>query len=181
MIFCDTSTLAKYYVPEYDSAEVRARLDKEDQVALSELARAELMGVFHRRLREHKWTKDEFLAVVRQFTKDDIGGYWSWLPLDGVIVEQSVKTFTPCRKPFSCGLRIASTSSPRSIMDSAKSILMTPTRYRRQRRWASRRCKSSSQTAFFGGELSDPDKSWCAMQGSNLRLPACEAGALPLS
>jgi predicted nucleic acid-binding protein len=94
MIFCDTSTLAKYYVPEYDSAEVRARLDKEDQVALSELARAELMGVFHRRLREHKWTKDEFLAVVRQFTKDDIGGYWSWLPLDSVIVEQSVKTFT---------------------------------------------------------------------------------------
>lgn len=94
MIFCDTSTLAKYYVPENDSAAVLARLDEEDQVALSELARAELMGVFHRRLRERKWTKDEFLAVVRQFSKDDIGGYWSWLPLDGVIVEQSVKTFT---------------------------------------------------------------------------------------
>lgn len=94
MLFCDTSTLAKYYVPENDSAAVRARLDKEDQVALSELARAELMGVFHRRLREHKWTKDEFLAVVRQFSNDDIGGFWSWLPLDSVIVEQSVKTFT---------------------------------------------------------------------------------------
>lgn len=94
MILCDTSTLAKYYVPENDSAAVRSRLDNEDHVALSELARAELMGVFHRRLRERKWTKDEFLAVVRQFSKDDIGGYWSWLPLDGVIVEQSVKTFT---------------------------------------------------------------------------------------
>jgi predicted nucleic acid-binding protein len=93
MLFCDTSTLAKYYVPEKDSAAVRARLDGEDRVAFSELARAELMGVFHRRLREHKWTKDVFLAVVRQFSKDDIGGYWTWLPLDGVIVEQSVKTF----------------------------------------------------------------------------------------
>lgn len=94
MLFCDTSTLAKYYVPEADSAAVQTRLDKEDQVALSEVARAELMGVFHRRLRERKWTRDEFLAVVRQFSKDDMGGYWTWLPIDGVIVEQSVKTFT---------------------------------------------------------------------------------------
>jgi uncharacterized protein len=94
MLFCDTSTLAKYYVPEKDSPAVRAQLDNEDQVALSELARAELMAVFHRRLRERKWTKEEFLAVVRQFSKDDIGGYWTWLPLDSVIMEQSVKTFT---------------------------------------------------------------------------------------
>lgn len=94
MLFCDTSTLAKYYVPEKDSAAVQTRLDNEDQVAFSELARAELMGVFHRRLRERKWVKGEFLAVVRQFFKDDIGGYWTWLPVDGVIVEQSVKTFT---------------------------------------------------------------------------------------
>ena len=94
MLFCDTSTLAKYYVPETDSAAVRARLDDEDHVAFSELARAELMGVFHRRLRERKWTKDEFLTVVRQFAKDDMGGYWTWLPLDGSIVEQSVRTFT---------------------------------------------------------------------------------------
>lgn len=98
MLFCDTSTLAKYYVPEKDSAAVRVRLDEEDQVVLSELARAELMGVFHRRLREGKWTKDAFSATVRQFFKDDIGGYWSWLPLDGVIVEQSVKTFTTLPK-----------------------------------------------------------------------------------
>lgn len=94
MLFCDTSTLAKYYVPETDSAAVRARLDDEDHVAFSELARAELMGVFHRRLRERKWTSDEFLTVVRQFSKDDMGGYWTWLPLDGSIVEQSVRTFT---------------------------------------------------------------------------------------
>jgi predicted nucleic acid-binding protein len=93
MIFCDTSTLAKYYVPEKESPEVRRHLDGEDQVALSELARAELMGVFHRRLREGKWTKSEFSIVIRQFSKDEIGGLWSWMPLDGVIVEQSVKTF----------------------------------------------------------------------------------------
>ena len=94
MLFADTSTLAMYYVPEADSAAVRTHLDGEDQVVFSELARAELLGVFHRRLREGKWAKTEFLAVVRQFTQDDMGAYWSWVPLDGTIVEQAVKIFT---------------------------------------------------------------------------------------
>ena len=93
MLFCDTSTLAKFYVPEPDSAAVRARLEAEDRVVLSELARAELMGVFHRRLREQKWTRAEFSAVVRQFNKDDNGGYWSWAPLDGVIVGHAAQTY----------------------------------------------------------------------------------------
>ena len=52
MLFCDTSTLAKFYVPEPESGVVRTCLEAEDRVVLSELARAELMGVFHRRLRE---------------------------------------------------------------------------------------------------------------------------------
>jgi predicted nucleic acid-binding protein len=75
MLFCDTSTLAKYYVPETASAVVRSRLDSEDQVVLSQLARAESMAVFHRRLRERTWTQEEFRAIVRQFFRDDIGGF----------------------------------------------------------------------------------------------------------
>jgi predicted nucleic acid-binding protein len=94
MLFCDTSTLAKFYVPEIDTSAVRAQLTNEDQVFFSELARAELMGVFHRRLRERKWTTQEFTAAIRQFSQDDIGGYWAWLPLDGLILEQAVKTLT---------------------------------------------------------------------------------------
>jgi hypothetical protein len=94
MLFCDTSTLAKYYVEEPESDAVRARLDAEDQVLLSELARAELMAVFHRQLRERRWSRDEFAAVVRQFSTDEAGGYWTWAPLDGGIVEQVVRTFT---------------------------------------------------------------------------------------
>ena len=93
MLFCDTSTLAKFYVPEPESGAVRARLDAEDRVIASELARAELMGVFHRRLREHKWKRADFLAVVRQFEKDHISGYWSWAPLDGKIVDEAARTY----------------------------------------------------------------------------------------
>jgi predicted nucleic acid-binding protein len=94
VIFCDTSTLAKYYVSEAESAMVRVRLDAEDQVVLSELARAELMAVFHRRLREHVWSRTEFEAATRQFIKDDVSGYWSWRPLDSLIVNEAVKIYS---------------------------------------------------------------------------------------
>ena len=94
MIFCDTSFAAKLYVPEKESATVRKLLETEDEVCLSELARPELMGVFHRRLREKKWTRADFLAAVRQFSHDDIGGFWTWLPLAGPIMEAAANTYT---------------------------------------------------------------------------------------
>lgn len=93
MIFCDTSTLAKYYVSEAESEAVRERLDAEDQVVLSDLAHAELMGVFHRRVRERKWKRDDFLTIVRQFSTDETRGFWTWVPLDGAIVQQVVRTY----------------------------------------------------------------------------------------
>jgi predicted nucleic acid-binding protein len=83
MIFCDTSTVAKLYVPERESQYVRARLESEDEVYVSELMRPELMSVFHRRLRERSWTRAQFLTASRQFSTDDIGGFWTWLALDG--------------------------------------------------------------------------------------------------
>jgi predicted nucleic acid-binding protein len=94
MLFCDTSTLAKYYVQEPESDAVRARLDGEDRVLVSELARAELVAVFHRQLRERKWNRDEYTTVLRQFSTDEAVGYWTWIPLDSSIVEQVVRTFT---------------------------------------------------------------------------------------
>lgn len=94
MIFCDTSTVAKLYVPEKESLVTQRRLESEDEVGVSELLRPELFGVFHRRLRETKWTQAEFQAAIRQFTKDDLGGFWTWLPLDSTIVEAATSTYT---------------------------------------------------------------------------------------
>lgn len=93
MIFCDTSTAAKLYVPEAESLAVRRLLETEDVVCVSELVRVELMGVFHRRLRELKWSREEFQVAVRQFEVDDIGGFWSWLPLGSVIVGASAAIY----------------------------------------------------------------------------------------
>lgn len=94
MIFCDTSVIAKLYVPEKESPAVRTLLESEDQVLASELVRLELMGVFHRQRREKKWTRDQFMTAVRQFTNDEVGGFWTWLPLDSQIIESATKTFT---------------------------------------------------------------------------------------
>jgi predicted nucleic acid-binding protein len=93
LIFCDTSTLAKYYVPEPENPAVRSRLDGAAQVALSELARIELMAAFHRQLREGKWTRRQFSAFVQQFTRDALGGQWTWLSLDHEIIDAGASLY----------------------------------------------------------------------------------------
>ncbi len=105
MIFSDTSAVAKHDVPESESTAMRVILEGEDQVFVSELARVELMGVFHRQLREKKWTEAEFKAVVRQFMNDDLGGFWTWLALDPAITEAAARTYTSL--PNSVFLRAA--------------------------------------------------------------------------
>jgi predicted nucleic acid-binding protein len=94
MIFCDTSAAVKIYSSERESSAVKALFEAEDELCLSELARVEVMSVFHRRLREGIWTRTDFLAAVRQFSKDDVSGFWTWLPLDKSIVEAAAKIYT---------------------------------------------------------------------------------------
>ena len=105
MVFCDTSMVAKLYVVEAESKAVRALLEKDDQRFVSDLVRLELMGVFHRQLREKVWSREKFDAAVRQFNTDDIGGFWTWLPLDAAIIEAAAKTYTTL--PVSVFLRAA--------------------------------------------------------------------------
>jgi hypothetical protein len=93
MIFADTSAVAKLYVPEAESAAVRRLFEAEDAVGVSELVRVELMGVFHRRLREGRWSREDFQAATRQFQQDDLGGFWTWLPLDAPILAAAAQTY----------------------------------------------------------------------------------------
>ena len=95
MMFCDTSAVAKLYVVELESPAMRALLEQDDQRFVSELVRVELMGVFHRQLRENIWPREKFDAAVRQFNTDDIGGFWTWIPLDPSIIEAAAKIYAP--------------------------------------------------------------------------------------
>jgi len=52
------------------------------------------MSVFHRRLREGIWTQTDFLAAVRQFSKDDLSRFWTWVTVDQAILDAAAKTFT---------------------------------------------------------------------------------------
>ena len=94
MIFCDTSTLVKYYAAEPERGAVRSKLDAADQVALSELARIELVAAFHRQLREAKWTGAQFRAFVRQFSRDSLSGHWRWLALDQEIIDAGISFYS---------------------------------------------------------------------------------------
>ena len=93
MIFCDTSTVAKLYVPERESHAVRQLLETAEEVCISALVRVELLAVFHRRLRERKWHRTDFTAALRQFSSDEIGAFWTWLPLDRTIIEAAAKIY----------------------------------------------------------------------------------------
>jgi len=93
MIFCDTSTLAKFYIEEPGFLAVRRAFESSQQIQASELARVELMSVLHRRLREKKWTEAQFLSATNQFTRDDLAGCWKWLPLAPAVTEAAAQTF----------------------------------------------------------------------------------------
>ncbi len=92
-ILCDTSAAAKLYVSERESPAMRRLLSGENEACLSELARPELMSVFHRLRRDGIWTRADFLAAVRQFSQDDVGNFWTWLPLDKTIVDAAAQAY----------------------------------------------------------------------------------------
>ena len=98
MIFCDTSAAVKIYVPERESKSVQLLFNAEEEICLSELTRIELMGVFHRRLREGQWNQSQFLGAVRQFSNDELSGFWTWLPLDQSIIHAAAKIYTTLPK-----------------------------------------------------------------------------------
>ena len=76
----------EYYVGETGSAALRSRLESEDAVIASELARVELMSVFHRRMRERAWTREQFQTAVNQLGRDDTAQYWTWVPVSSFII-----------------------------------------------------------------------------------------------
>ncbi|MCC5816500.1 MAG: type II toxin-antitoxin system VapC family toxin [Leptospira sp.] len=92
--FCDTSTLAKFYVPEAESYKVMHVLGLCDAVYASEFAKAELMAVFHRRLREGKWTSKQFQVVLKQFQIDNNSNYWNWIALNSEITAKVAETYS---------------------------------------------------------------------------------------
>jgi uncharacterized protein len=92
-VFCDTSTVLKYYTAEEESEAVRAQLDEADEVTLSELARVEIISGFYRRLHEGLWSREQFLRMVSQFEQDDFQQKWDWWPVDNAVIRYAAGIF----------------------------------------------------------------------------------------
>lgn len=81
MTYFDPGSIAKCYVAEAQSREVRALAEARDRIACSEFGRVELHSALHRKLREGVVTQEQFAIVLRQLDLDERAGLWTWLPV----------------------------------------------------------------------------------------------------
>jgi hypothetical protein len=84
--YFDTGYLAKCYVEESGSEQVRALAAERERIACSVYGRMELHAALHRKLREELLSRDRFEIVVRQLDLDEEQGLWNWLPLTDAII-----------------------------------------------------------------------------------------------
>jgi hypothetical protein len=70
MTYFDSGYLAKCYVEERGSTEVRTLARERDRIACSEYGRLELHAALHRKLREGHLTRAELEAVFRQLERE---------------------------------------------------------------------------------------------------------------
>lgn len=93
MIYFDTAYLAKCYLNEIGSGEVRALAASASGIACCQIGRVELAAVFHRHLREGKITKATFRVLFSQFEEDEAQGLWKWLPLPDSLAKSAAGAF----------------------------------------------------------------------------------------
>ena len=105
MVYFDSAYIAKFYLSEPESDDVRAVAAREGKVCCSVIGRVETAQVFHRKLREGKATKVDCSALFDQFEADCQSGLWTWLPLTDDLVASTVLRFR--QRPSKVPLRSA--------------------------------------------------------------------------
>jgi predicted nucleic acid-binding protein len=105
MPYFDSAFVAKCYLPEPGHAAIVAFAEQSDHLATSLFARTEVVGVFHRKLREGSLTARDFREVLAQFQQDCRAGIWQFLPVSAEIVEAVVQSYA--RLPGAVFLRAA--------------------------------------------------------------------------
>ena len=93
MIYFDACYIAKFYLAETDSANVIAFAKSHPSVSSLLIGKAEVIGVFHRKLRESIVDVSGFHLLCDQFEADCAGGLWQWHPVDDALLRLSVQRF----------------------------------------------------------------------------------------
>jgi len=91
--YFDTGYLAKCYVDEPGSAEVRALAEERERIACSIYGRMELHAALHRKVRERNLTRRQLEVVLRQLELDEEQGLWAWIPLTEAIIASVAAAF----------------------------------------------------------------------------------------
>ena len=81
MIYFDTAYLAKCYLNEHGSDEVRELAAESAHIACCAFGRLELAATIHRNLREGNITRKQSRIVFEQFDLDESNHIWTWLPV----------------------------------------------------------------------------------------------------
>ena len=81
MIYFDSSYVAKTYLFEHGSTEVRALAASVGEVACCAIGQIELASVLHRKLREGALDAARYESVRLQFEQDLRNNVWLWVPV----------------------------------------------------------------------------------------------------
>ena len=81
MSYFDSAFIAKFYLDEPQSDEVRKLAERLGRVHCAVLGRLEVAAVFHRKWREGAFSERAFREVSDQFADDCAAGLWTWLPV----------------------------------------------------------------------------------------------------
>jgi predicted nucleic acid-binding protein len=103
--YFDSAYIAKFYLDEPESEDVRRLAESLGQVRCAVIGQAEVAAVFHRKLREGSIRAEAFREVIAQFDDDCRQALWTWLPLTSALVASTAAAFA--RLPRSVFLRAA--------------------------------------------------------------------------
>jgi len=93
MIYFDTAYLAKCYLNEHGSDEVRALASESARVACCAFGRVELAATIHRNLREGRISGAQNKVIWSQFDLDEANHIWTWLPVTPELLAGVVEKF----------------------------------------------------------------------------------------
>jgi predicted nucleic acid-binding protein len=93
VIYFDSSYVAKTYLFERGSSEIRALVATEPEVACCAIGQIELASVLHRKLREGALDAARYGSVRLQFEEDLRNSVWLWVPVTPGLLEQARQAF----------------------------------------------------------------------------------------